>query len=399
MGPENFGVYVLAFAILMALCSICQLGLPQLIVRESAKYRYLEYWSYISGLWRWAMFVCLGSIFVVSFIVVIVLHYFDSGVFTMLQRTILVGLIFLPFYIFNTLKGAALQGVGAPISGQMGDKVIRPGLFLILLYAYPRLARDAAIDPASILLMHAVAVAFAGASTAYLLIRLKPKALALVKTLSYERARWLSAVVPLGFVSLFGLINQQADILVLGVFENTETVGIYRAAWSIAALVSFGLQAISAVLAPHYARLYSKKDLAKLQLYSSRSALILTLLAIPVVAIFFLYGREVLEQTFGLDYVSGYVALLLLALAQLFNVMMGPVGVLLNMTGHEKETLRGLAISAFVNIGLNFILIPMYGIEGAAIATVLSLVIWNALLLRAVKRDLGINCSVVGVRW
>jgi len=63
---------------------------------------------------------------------------------------------------------------------------------------------------------------------------------------------------------------------------------------------------------------------------------------------------------------------------------MGSVGALLNMTGHERDTLRGVAIAAVANVVLGLALIPLFGLEGAALATAATLIIWNLLLRQAV---------------
>ena len=80
-----------------------------------------------------------------------------------------------------------------------------------------------------------------------------------------------------------------------------------------------------------------------------------------------------------------------LALGQLVNAGMGSVGALLNMTDHERDTLRGVAIAAVANVVLGLVLIPLYGLEGAAIATAVPLIIWNLLLRQAVWRRIQIE--------
>jgi len=65
------------------------------------------------------------------------------------------------------------------------------------------------------------------------------------------------------------------------------------------------------------------------------------------------------------------------------------------MTGHERQTAYGMSVAAVVNIFLNILLIPRFGMFGAAIATACSIVIWNILLWHAVRKHLGINSLVL----
>jgi O-antigen/teichoic acid export membrane protein len=67
------------------------------------------------------------------------------------------------------------------------------------------------------------------------------------------------------------------------------------------------------------------------------------------------------------------------------------VGFLLNMTGHEQDTARGMTIAAVSNVVLNLLLVPLWGLTGAALASAITLTAWNVLLWLAVRRRLKIN--------
>jgi O-antigen/teichoic acid export membrane protein len=77
---------------------------------------------------------------------------------------------------------------------------------------------------------------------------------------------------------------------------------------------------------------------------------------------------------------------------------MGSVAQLLNMTGHERDMARGVVIAAISNIVLNAVLIPPFGMQGAAIATATTLLIWNYLLYRDVKYRLGIETIAITIK-
>ena len=73
----------------------------------------------------------------------------------------------------------------------------------------------------------------------------------------------------------------------------------------------------------------------------------------------------------------------------LINALSGPVGYLLNMTGFEKDNRNVTILSAFIIAGINFILIPKFGILGAAISTLISQSLWNGLLIFYAYKRLG----------
>ena len=76
------------------------------------------------------------------------------------------------------------------------------------------------------------------------------------------------------------------------------------------------------------------------------------------------------------------------------NAAVGPVALLLNMTGYERYTMRGVGVSTILNILFNALLIPHYGMVGAAFATAITMIGWNILLLYFVKTKLNLNSSI-----
>ena len=85
--------------------------------------------------------------------------------------------------------------------------------------------------------------------------------------------------------------------------------------------------------------------------------------------------------------------LVILAIGQLVSVSAGSVSSLLNMTGHERDTMQGLMIAASLNLVLNLLLTPRWGATGAAVATAVTLIVWNLILLRKVYLRTGIRAS------
>jgi O-antigen/teichoic acid export membrane protein len=70
----------------------------------------------------------------------------------------------------------------------------------------------------------------------------------------------------------------------------------------------------------------------------------------------------------------------------------------MSMTGHERISARILWQTALLNVLLNAVLIPLYGLVGAALASAVSLAIWNTMLYREVHRRLGINSTALRIK-
>ena len=300
-------------------------------------------------------------------------------------------LVLLPFMVLVGVMSAALRGLRQVVKALAVESLFRPFLalagigLLFSLYPWTRLPQYAMV-------VQLCAGALVLCAAVFLLLQYLPKQ-ARAASARFQGREWLASAMPLTLIGGAGIINSQTDILMLGFFQDPGAVGIYRVAAQGAALVAFGLQAANAVIAPQFARLYAKQDMARLQRLVTASARAILLVSLPVATVFVLFGGILAGWVFGPEFVKSQAPLAILAAGQLVNVAMGSVGFLLNMTGHEGDVARTLLITAGMNIILNLVLIPPFGMAGAAIATTISLASWNIMLHVAVRRRIGINST------
>ena len=109
---------------------------------------------------------------------------------------------------------------------------------------------------------------------------------------------------------------------------------------------------------------------------------------LPLIILSFLFPKFLLG-IFGKEFVMGTIAFLILSVGRLISSLSGPAGNILQMTNNQNIYAKILFVGALVNIVLNYILIPIYGINGAAIASMFSLVVWNVLMIYEVRRRFG----------
>lgn len=399
LGPDGYGVYAFALAFVLVLAIPAQVGLPQVVIRETAKAQASKEWGVLRGLWRWSnRYVFLFSVLIISFGLVTLL--LGRGWLTEARwSTLMIGLTLVPLLALGNIRGAALRGLGRVLLGQIPERVLRPGLTLFFLVAFFWGLQGLVMSPALVMALHAIAAFFAYLFGVAALYQYKPTNL-LSRSLNsvFYGSYWRKAAMPLALVSGLQMINNHADVIMLGFLREDAEVGVYRVTVQVATLVVFALQSANLVLQPHFARLYSQGELEQLQKLVTYSARLILFMAILLVIPIAFSGELILSVFFGEEYGVGALTLSVLAIGQLFNAAMGSVGVLLNMTGHERETLRGVGIAAICNIFLNALLIPFYGMEGAAVATSITLLTWNVVLRRYVWRDLKIESSALGVK-
>ena len=113
-----------------------------------------------------------------------------------------------------------------------------------------------------------------------------------------------------------------------------------------------------------------------------------------VVTLFLMvFGGQVLGL-FGSEFMAAQWCLTILVLGQLINATTGPGGYLLDLTGHQDRSARVRCGSAVLNLSLNYLLIPKFGIMGAAIATTTTTILDNIIIYILTVKYLGIHASI-----
>jgi O-antigen/teichoic acid export membrane protein len=186
----------------------------------------------------------------------------------------------------------------------------------------------------------------------------------------------------------------KTDIIMLSAVEGGGQAGIYAIASRGASLITFPLLAVNKPLAPRIAKLHRAEKPGVLQELVKGGARIGFFVAVPGVLVYAAMGDTILS-VFGSSFQAGHYVLLLLSVGHLLDVACGPAGLFLNMVGLERLTAYAKGGGAVLNVSLNWFLIPPYGVYGACIASILSLVGPNLYLVIEAWRREQINTSVV----
>ena len=195
-----------------------------------------------------------------------------------------------------------------------------------------------------------------------------------------ETMKLLRFSAPLLLTSFLTFLLRWTDTLMLGYFKLSSEVGVYNAAMGTAMLTSVVLVSFNSIFAPMISDLYHRKEMDKLvHLFKTTTKWTYTM-SLPVFFVMVLLSKEIMT-IFGQGFIAGGICLMILAFAQLVSASVGSVGMLLTMSGRQHLMMYNtLAISLF-NILLNYLLIPSYGIVGASIASGISIIIFNIVML------------------
>jgi O-antigen/teichoic acid export membrane protein len=204
----------------------------------------------------------------------------------------------------------------------------------------------------------------------------------------YEARELSVASVPMIVANVTQYSNLWTAVVVLGVFEPVPTVGVYSAAARTAALSSLVLISFAGVFSPLAAGLYRQNRLGDLgRLYSDVSRWAFTG-ALAFFLVTALLSRDIM-LFFGREFAHGWPVVVVISAAQLFNSSVGPTARLLAMTGYQKAVMVSTAGSAVAAVALNFLLVPRFGVGGAAAATAAALILSNGSSLFFVRGRLG----------
>lgn len=175
------------------------------------------------------------------------------------------------------------------------------------------------------------------------------------------------------------LIFSQADTVMIGYFMDNSDVGIYRIAFQFTTVATFVTYAIRDTLWPKVSRWGKKGDIGLIEKSLSNAISYSSALAIPVLIGGFLLGEKLLYFFYGAEFSQGYYALIILLFMQVVSMFQYFFTMYLDALNKPKESFKITVIGVGANIMLNFVLIPFIGINGAALATLLTMAL-NALL-------------------
>ena len=198
------------------------------------------------------------------------------------------------------------------------------------------------------------------------------------KSESFSMHEIFKTSAPMALSAIAYFIMQSIDIIILSIYEGFDQIAYYSVSVKLAMVTTLALMSVNIVIAPRIAEIYEKQKLQDMQQLIKHSTRIIFFISLFVLSILFLFSQEILSL-FGPDYIKANQALLFLLAAQFFNAVSGPGAIYLNMTGRQKTLNKILILGLIINISLNFYFIPVEGINGAAKATLVSLIIWNAI--------------------
>lgn len=391
-GAAGYGVFAFAMSLLAILNVIGLLGFEQLGVREVARFCVREEWGLLKGFLRCAALSVLLSALVAVLIGAVSLYFVQGSLSADMLLASRIILAIFPVVAITLLVQAIIRGFQYVLIGQLPETVIRPTLLIILCLS--ALLFQIGLTPADVLTYFALAAVITCMTAFLFLFGRVPRELRMVCP-EYRVSSWLrDSAMLFGFGALITL-NARFGILLLGITETAEQTGIFALSNTLAMLLSFVVVAVNRSLGPRIAALLAQEQLAEVQVVILSMTRLAFLAALVPGVGFIFFGSEILG-IFGDEFREGGLTLGILTVGQLIYVGAGNAGLTLVMSGNERIATIGMAIGSGVTVILSLVLIPLYGIVGAAIAIATGIASWNIILVTVAYRNLGLATTIVG---
>lgn len=392
LGVDGYGIYFYVLSWLAILSILGKLGLDATLQRFLPDYLIKKEWKLSKGIIFNSYYIGIASGLVLMLLYVAVILSLKNTLPTVLFQTFLVSSLIIPIWVLNKISQGVFLSFKKPALSQLTEGLFHPILlilFLGLIYFSTQqfVAANIAMSAYGVLLLFALFL------NIFFIVRFVLPKKVINTTAEYKKNEWILYSLPLILISGTQLIIKHTDVIMIGALLNTTQAGIYAAAARLSSLITIGLLIVNMVLTPYISELFHNNRILELQKLVSICARIATAIAIPVFIIFYFFGESIL-WLFGTEFTEGHTVLIIISLGTITSVISGSVGFLMTMTGHQKKAAMFIVATCVLNILLNFILIPIYEIKGAAMATAFSIALWNTSLAIYLNKYIKINSTI-----
>jgi O-antigen/teichoic acid export membrane protein len=191
----------------------------------------------------------------------------------------------------------------------------------------------------------------------------------------------------------FYMLLTYADVIVLQQYRSPDEVAVYYAAAKTLALVAFVYFSVSAATAHKFSEYHVAGNKAELSAFLGDAIKWTFWPSLAVTIVILALGKPFL-WLFGPQFIDGYYLMFILAVGPLARATVGPVERLLNMVGEQRACAVVYAAAFAANIALCVVLIPMFGVAGAAIAISGAMILEAVLLFMVTKERLGLHVFI-----
>lgn len=388
LGAEGFGAFALASTWAVFVGMMLALGLGELSIREIPTYLAKGRKGPIIGYLTTA-FATIAMTGILAAIVFSVLE--KSQILVLAPGWKLVAMVAFVHALVLTVSHT-LNGFHRILTSQLLESFARQILYLLLIASV--LLAGFALTPTKLFVITLAAAIPVLVAMLWVLSRAWSAQQDVGPALpEYNIKIWFAGAVPLLMTAFANRLQLDLDVLMVGAMLGDFEVGIYRAAARGAILVSIANMIALQLVGPMLSRSLANDDHEAAQGYLGQAALVSFVTGISICLIFG-FGAKFYLGLYGPEFPAASRALRILLFGQATIALAGPDAILLIMLHREKLVMVVTTIGVAMNFILNYTLIGPFGIQGAALASFISMAFVRITLVTYILRTTGFNPTI-----
>lgn len=386
MGEFEYGVFVFVWVIAIILGNLSCLGFHTAVIRFLPQYRTSGADEAIIGLAATARIFSMLAATLIAATGIAAIYYLGDRIEEHYVQPLFIGAFVLPMIALGDVLDGTARANGWPVHALSPTYIFRPLLILCFVASAIGIGRMADANTA---LTAALAATYLTTLAQFVVVTTRLQKRFPAQRIELHFKTWLMVAFPIFLIEGFYFMLTNADVIIVGIYLPPEKVAVYFAAAKTMALVHFVYFAVKAAAAQRFSALVSGTDHHALASFA-RQTVQWTFWPSLLVGTLVIAAGPFLLSLFGPSFQDGHMIMVILFAGIIAKAMIGPGEVLLTMAGKLKICATIYAIALAANLGLNVVLIPLWGLHGAAAATAGAMMVEACLLHLIVRRQLGI---------
>ncbi len=391
LGDFEFGIFVLVWTTAVIVGSLSNFGFSTTLVRYIPQYRGSGSDDELRGIMLTGRLFALVAASLIAALGIGAVLFFSKSIESYYVAPFILGALTLPMIALgDTLEGMA-RAHSWPIKALSPTYVIRPTLILVFMLCAILMGFN---HEAKTALIAAILATYLTTIVQFLSITNSVDRILPDGPMTKNYGEWATVSVPIFLVEGFLYLITNADVLLVGAYMEPDQVAVYYAAAKTLMLVHFVYFAVKAGVAQRYSQLIHFGEKSELEQFARSSARWTFWPSLVIGAVVLLLGKFLLSL-FGQSFTLGYPLLFILIIGVVLRASIGPAESLLNMSGNERICAAIFGSTLLISVATASVLIPVYGLYGAAIAVATAMTFETLALAVVVWQRLNINISVL----
>jgi O-antigen/teichoic acid export membrane protein len=392
MGVFEYGVFTYVWILIHILGAVSSFGLNTSVLRFVPQYHETGQFGLARGFLRGSAAFTLTFSTFLALAGAGLVYLLDGRIDAIYVAPLLLAFVCLPMFAITDLQDGLARAHSWIDLALVPPYIVRPTLLLLLLAGAVAFGGEPSAKTA---MLAAIGATWATAIGQLLVLKRRLHRDIDTGVPRYRFGFWLKISFPIFLLEGFYLLLTYADVMIINAVMTPRDVAIYFAVVKTTSLIEFVYFAVTAAVAHKFSKYYAAGRTEDLRRFL-KDTINWTFWPSLAGAIFILGAGVPLLWLFGPEFTAGYPLMFLLVIGLLARASTGPVEALMNMAGRQNICATVLFTATMFNVGLNLVLIPRYGLTGAAIATAVSLTMVSAILFVMARRKLGVHAFVFG---